>query len=158
MPGPEFYIQGAEELADNLESFGNNLNAKRLLNEVGLFLRTRILERTAAGEDVHGQRFEFYSPRYEALRRKKGLPTDKVDLFFTGSMLSSITFETTDEQVTLFFEDTQDKFGGSNPEKAYHLHQNREFFAMSADDLETIQDVARQYVRQALKGNRKRRR
>jgi hypothetical protein len=92
------------------------------------------------------------------VRSAAGLPTEVVDLFFTGSMLSSLTSEETDSQTTLFFINSQDKFGGSNPAKAYYLNEDREFFAMSADDVETITEVARMNIYRALRGNVRRRR
>jgi hypothetical protein len=158
MSTPTFYVEGVEELQARLDRTAANITTKRLMAEIALFLRTRILERTAAGVDVNEHDFEPYSPEYEFVRSAAGLPTEVVDLFFTGSMLSSLTSEETDSQTTLFFINSEDKFGGSNPAKAYYLNEDREFFAMSADDVETITEVARMNIYRALRGNVRRRR
>lgn len=153
MPQPYAYIDGIEELSQRLEEAAAYLTTKRLMAEIGLFIRLRILERTSQGVDIHDDNFEPYSPEYAEFRDAAGLPTAVVDLFFTGSMLSSLTFEAERDKVTLFFQNTQDKFGGSNPEKAYFLNEYREFFGMSEDDLEAVIDVSRQHIYNALRGN-----
>ncbi len=54
------------------------------------FIVGRILDRTAQGVDVNGQRFAPYSERHKRTRAKRGLSTDTVDLRMTGSMLGTI--------------------------------------------------------------------
>ena len=49
----------------------------------------RILERTASGRDVSGERFARYNPNYREQRQERGLPTTP-DLKLTGQMISSI--------------------------------------------------------------------
>lgn len=104
------------------------------MEEIGLMLISRIQARTSEGVDVNNQPFVPYSPRYALFRGKTGRTTQKVNLFFTGSMMGSMTETATKNQVTLFFMDTEDPSGGSNPKKAYFLNQERRFFALSPDD------------------------
>ena len=158
MPTAVVQIRGLEELRQRLGDVAAERQARRILAEAGLFLRTRILERTSQGVDVDETPFRPYSPEYAFFREQAGLPTSVVDLFFTGSMLSSIMIENKDDQVRLFFAPTQDKFGMSNPEKAFFLHENRKFFAFSDDDVETITEVAAFYIDRALEGSTGRRR
>lgn len=157
MPEAAVVLTGVEELADRLDYAAAHITTKALLSEVGNFIRLRTLERTAQGVDYLDNDFEPYSPEYAFFRERAGLPTSVVDLFFTGSMLSSLTFEADRYQVRLFFMPTQDKFGMDNPAKAYFLNENREFFALNPDDIDAIIDVSRQHVMAALRGNVKRR-
>jgi len=151
MPNAVVQIQGLGELRQRLGNAAAAIQARKLLNEIGLYLRLRILERTSQGVDVNENPFWPYSPEYAFFRDMAGLPTSRVDLFFTGSMLSSMTFETSSDQVRLFFAPTEDKFGGSNPEKAYFLNEDREFFAISDDDVDTIVDIAEARIARALR-------
>lgn len=161
MPSAVVHIEGLDELRRRLGYVEADSVSKKLLNEIGLFLRTGILERTAAGEDIWYDSFEPYSPQYEVVREQAGLPTDPVDLFFTGSMLSALTFEvdvtSTSAQVSLFFMPTEDKFGMFNPEKAFYLNKHREFFGFNVDDVDTVMDVARTRIRNAIRRKRGRR-
>jgi hypothetical protein len=108
------------------------------MGEIGMFLMTRIKTRTAAGVDVNGSEFKPYSAPYAFFRQQKGRPIDKVDLFFTGSMLSSMTYTATADQTRIFFSPTQDRSGMSNPSKAFWLNQKREFFGISEEDRKQI--------------------
>ena len=121
------------------------------MTRIGLLIQTRIKSRTLAGRDVDGKPFKGYSPGHAKRRQKLGLPTDKVDLFFTGSMQSAMTFEADEDQVRLYFAGTADKFGGSNPEKAFFLHQDRKFFALSDEDIRVIEEEVDTYIRQSIR-------
>jgi len=132
-----------------------------LMKEIGAFLSFSMLDRTSKSEDAEGLPFEAYSSSYEQLRAAKGLPTE-VDLFFTGQMLSSLTYEATKEQVKLFFMDTPRRAsdgskkttkvwgkGGSkhsNAEVAYYVNEVREFFGISATEMEKITDMVEDFI------------
>ena len=49
----------------------------------------RVLQRTAAGQDIQGNRFARYNPNYREQRQEIGLPTSP-NLYRTGQMLNSI--------------------------------------------------------------------
>jgi hypothetical protein len=51
----------------------------------------------------------------------------------------------------LFFHNTSDKFGASNPEKAFRNNENREFFAMSADDIAGMEKIIFDYIDKRFK-------
>jgi len=123
----------------------------RLMGEIGMFLMTRIKTRTAAGVDVNKSAFKPYSASYAFFRQKKGRPIDKVDLFFTGSMMSSMTYTTTADQTRVFFAPSQDRSGQSNPAKAYYLNQKREFFGISEEDRKQIGSLVLDSLREGMR-------
>ncbi|KKM85177.1 hypothetical protein LCGC14_1291740, partial [marine sediment metagenome] len=91
-------VIGLRELAIKLNGMADAVAGnRRLMGEIGLFIRTEILTRTADGKDVDGDPFEPYSAPYAKWREKEGWPTADVDLFFTGSMLSALTYDETPE-------------------------------------------------------------
>ena len=122
----------------------------KIKNKIGNFLMTKIKQRTLKGNDVHGSPFEDYHPKYAMVRKKKGLPTDIVDLFFTGSMMSSMTYTVQETSVRLFFQPTKDKKGVSNPAKAYWLHQHREFFSLSLEDITEVNNLYENYIAEVI--------
>lgn len=137
---------GTEKLSMRFQQLLASMG-KQLMGEIGMFLMTRIKTRTAAGKDVEGSPFKPYSASYAFFRQKMGRPIDKVDLFFTGSMMGSMTYTETANSVRVFFAAGFAKsigrfFGGgkstSNPEKAYYLNQKRKFFSMSPQDQKDI--------------------
>lgn len=114
----------------------------RLLAKMSSFVISQILARTAQGKDVEGNDFDDYSPAYAAFRKKAGRPTDKVDLFFTGKMLGSITHKVEEDKATIFFA------GADESEKAYWVNQGRNFFGISPSD----EDRLREMVVEAILG------
>jgi hypothetical protein len=105
------------------------------------YIKAQILRRTAEGIDVNERKFRAYSKAWAKVRRKKGLKTRPVDLFFTGSMLSAMAWKANKEQAVLFFRPSSDKKGAWNPTKAYqnqHGKVKRRFFAMSKKDMDDL--------------------
>lgn len=138
-------IKGYDEIQRLLKRLADRgISNTPLFNEIGLFLIAKIKLRTAEGVDADGQRFKPYSTRHAAKRASVGLPIDHVDLFFTGSMLSSMIPAAEQNQVRVFFMPTQDRFGGFNPAKAFFINedQGREFFAISDKEADAIIDMA----------------
>jgi hypothetical protein len=74
---------------------------------VGQLMRQRIIQRTELGVDAEGRRFAPYSPSYALQKGRELLGAEAsyshVDLTVSGEMLRAITWEATDEGVTLFF-------------------------------------------------------
>lgn len=140
-------ITGLVELRDLFFRFGIALqDHDDLLEELANFAMFRIKTRTSAGKDVKGQFFQPYTDRYKLFRQKHGRPTNKVDLFFTGSMLSAMTSEIEFGGVNLYFLNTEDKFGGKNPIKAFYLDQSRNFFALSNSDIRGLQEIVEDFI------------
>lgn len=145
-------VKGVRELRIKLDRVAESVASnKRLMGEIGNFVELQILTRTADGIGADDEPFEAYSVGYERRRSAEGRPTDAVDLFFTGSMLSALTHDADNDRVTLFFMDTSDKFGMRNPEKAYYNQQLRNFFALSAKDVADVTNMVSDYVAKALK-------
>lgn len=133
-------------------------HASSIMGEIGKFLEASILLRTSEGIDAEGVPFEGYrSVTYKELRRSRGLPVDKVDMFFGGSMLGALTFEYNEEQARVFFQNTPhvDVFRGTadnktNAEIAYYNDQIRPFFSISAIEAEKIIRMFGDYVHDLL--------
>lgn len=141
----EINIEGYDEIQRLLKQLADSgISNVPLFNEIGLFLIAKIKLRTAEGMDAEDQRFKPYSARHAAKRASLGLPISHVDLFFTGSMLSSMLPTAERNQVRVFFAPTQDKFGGFNPAKAFFINedQGREFFAISDKEADEIIEMA----------------
>jgi len=146
-------IKGYKQVKRLLDAVADRgISNQPLFNEIGLFLAAQIKQRTAEGVDAERVQFKPYSTGHAVRRARLGLPIDRVDLFFTGSMLSSMTHEVSQNQVRLFFMPTSDKFGGYNPAKAFFINedQDREFFAISQSDADRIMDLAVMRLEQML--------
>ena len=122
---------GLQRLIKRFRYFGQQIFSERLMNEIGIYAISQIQIRTAEGKDVEGRPFSPYSERYRLFRKKKGRSVDKVNLFFTGSMMGSMTHEATEDSARIFFMNTSDKSDVLNPLKAWALNQKRSFFALS---------------------------
>lgn len=141
----EINLLGYKAVKDALEKLEKlGVSNSPLFNEIGLFLESQIKVRTASGVDANEVQFKPYSKRHKAKRASINLPTDKVDLFFTGSMMSSMTFNAEAGKVRMFFLPTEDRFGGLNPAKAFFINeeQGREFFLISDKDADAILNIA----------------
>lgn len=124
---------------------------RSLLTEIGEYMRFRIQKRTAEGKDVDGKAFEPYSPAYAAYRDETGHPSGTVNLFFTGSMMSSMDFDIAAGKVEMFFQGTQDPSGVSNAAKAFWLNEKRTFFSLSEDDVQGITDIVNEYYNKVIR-------
>lgn len=145
-------IKGLDEILKHFDLVVDDIFNEQLNREIGNFIVARIQQRTSQGKDVEGRRFKPYSAAYALFRELSGRPTNVVDLFFTGSMMSSMTFETTDEVVRVYFQPTTDPSGMSNPAKAFFLHQEREFFALSEDDISQIFNIFNNHLDKLIQG------
>jgi hypothetical protein len=74
------------QAAGDLDALADALESGRIFNEAdrmfgGQFVRSRILDRTARGVDVHGQQFAAYTARYAKRKANAGGRIDQVDLY-----------------------------------------------------------------------------
>lgn len=123
------------------------VDSRDLMGEIGIYLTGSILMRTSEGIDVEGVPFEPYSISYRRTREKRGLSTDTVDLFFSGQMLNSLTYEETKDQVKLFFMNTPRRGGkASNPEIAFYNNEIREFFGISSGEHKEVIKMVEDYI------------
>lgn len=144
-------IEGILSLRNLFGRLSGGFNSRTLMSEIATFLITSIKLRTAKGEDAKGKQFEPYDPKYVMFRQSKGRPTSKVDLFFTGSMLSSMDYKATPTTAKIYFLSTEDKSGSKNPDKAYWLNQKREFFALSDADMREVENMVTDLIDKELR-------
>ena len=164
-------LLGLEEISNRFKSILRGLaDVSDLTGEIGNYLVASILMRTSEGQDVHDEPFDPYSRSYRRIREAKGLPTTP-DLFFTGQLTSSLTYEETKDQVEVFFMDTPRRgsdnsvsntrvFGSgetdlSNPEVAFYVNEIREFFGISSDERSTVIRMVNDYVRSIIRNERR---
>jgi hypothetical protein len=146
-------IKGIDQAEKKFNKLYDLLNDnEKLLENVGPFLNFQILQRTAKGVDYEGKQFKPYSEGYKKRRKKAGRPVNKVDLNFTGSMLSAITQDNIPNGLSLFFLNTKDKFGTSNPDKAFWNQQDRKFFAVSAKDILAVEKIILDEINGVING------
>lgn len=149
---PTVNILGLDSLRYLISRFGINLKLHEgLLESIAQYAIFRIKKRTSEGKDVSGEDFIPYSNKYSLIRSEYGRPTNKVDLFFTGSMMGAITSDISDEQVVLYFMNTSDSSNTKNPLKAFFLNESRNFFALSEEDIKGIEDIVNKFVKNLLR-------
>lgn len=147
-------IIGEKRLRLKLKKIPKEILSNSLMSEVGNVVITNIKKRTMKGVDFKEHKFKEYSPKYKFIREGKGLPANIVDLFFTGSMMSSMTFEAKTDEVRIFFMPTRDKKGSANPEKAFYLDQKRKFFEISKKDEDEIIGLVENTIDKAVTSGR----
>ena len=153
----EFTIIGVRDVLRLFALIRHDLSTPEVMGEIGLFLITKIQIRTAEGKDVNGMPFEPYSPGYRLIRAAAGRSASKVNLFWTGSMMSSMTYEVKgDDTVRLFFQNTSDPSGARNPLKAYAQQQHRDFFSISEEERQGAIRIVLERLRQLRRRNRRR--
>ena len=143
-------IKGIANIDQKLDEIVSVVQSKKLLSEIGSFELNKIKTRTLQGKDANGNDFDPYTDQYAKYREKAGYSTEPVDLFLTGSMSASMTFDTSGNQVELYFLNTTDKTGARNPLKAFFLNQDRTFFALSKEDIKQIKKIVQDFIKGIL--------
>lgn len=145
-----------ELLLADLTKFFSPSQMKILLMEAASLAKFGILKRTAKGQDVNLKYFSSYAP-YAPMtyffRQKKGRPTNKVDLFFTGRMLGSLTIKATPRWARLYFPPSEAKKAIGHQEGIGRLPK-REFFGLTAPDVRMISKLVSGKVEEVLRGNK----
>jgi len=147
-------IRGLTELIQRFGHTEENLFSRSLMSEIGTRVIFWIQRRTQSGVDVTGRRFKPYTPQYKLFREKAGRSGDTVNLFFTGSMMSSMTHSATEYTAKVFFQNTSDSSGTSNPLKAFALNQKRRFFALSTQEQDDIEEMVNDHIEELLSEGR----
>ena len=135
------------ELVARLDAVADGILSVEVMNVIGNYLVASMLIRTQKGKDVSGQNFDPYSAKYKLFRHELELPHNKVDLFLTGSMLSSMTYTATKDKVTIFFQNTEDIKGVKNPAKAFWNNQTRNFFGIDAKQRKKVISIINNHIR-----------
>lgn len=149
-------VNGDKRLLRNLQSLDGALDSS-FLREASEYTILQIQKRTLKGKDADGKAFKPYSPQYRSFRIQKKRQGKPVNLFFHGDMFLAMTYDVKTLSkgnmfAQLYFMNTSDRSGAKNPQKAFFLHQDREFFALSKDDIDGIMRIARSHVREKLRG------
>jgi hypothetical protein len=134
-----------------MTTMGRELITEELLSDIALYVIASINGRTSRGEDVEGSPFAPYTPAYRAFRTKAGRPVNKVNLFFTGTMMNSITFDTSRSEVEIFFSNTTDPNDVASPLKAFALNEERRFFAVSTDEQAEIEQMITDHLNELMR-------
>jgi len=158
-------IRGLDRLIRRFDRAQRYFLTKDLMSEIANFLIAKIQLRTSQGVDAGGTPFTPYSPGWALFRQKTGHPTDKVNLFFHGTMMSSMTFSATKDTARIFFLPTtgkpyryETKSGErrerkqkiTSAQKAYFLNEDRRFFAISANEQQQILDMVSEHLRNLI--------
>ena len=131
-------IVGHKDVKLYLNRVKDGLIRHDLLEELGHFVDVLVEKRTLEGDAADGQSMGDYSPWAAKSRSAKGLQTDHIDLFFSGSMFGALTHKTDNDSVTTYFLPTKDSEGMSNPEKAAHLDSRFDFFGLNKTDVDKV--------------------
>jgi hypothetical protein len=130
-----------------------------VLGRTAEFLLQDIKKRTQSGKDSKNNVFQGYSTTpyffnigskanpvyktfqggYKEFRQFKGRQNNKVDLNFSGQMLSNMTQKATPKQATLFFADAFQAI------KAIGNQKKREFFAIGNRQKQLINFFAKEF-------------
>jgi hypothetical protein len=87
------------------------------------------------------------------MRSKKGLPTDTVDLFFSGAMHGAITYKVNHlaAEARVYVSHVSDSKGVKNSAKAFYLNDKREFFGISASDAKEVTKLVQSWISGLMK-------
>lgn len=140
-------IKGSRNLERKIRRILQSLPSNELFGQIGAYAQTIIKQRTLEGKDYKKKFFKGYTKRYKEVRKEAGRPTNKVDLFFSGSMLSSMDWTAEKNQVRLYFLNTTDENGVKNPLKAFFLNEKRTFFKLSEKERKDIVEIVEDYYR-----------
>ena len=105
-----------------------------------------IKDKTESGVDFNNKRFKPYSNYYRDVRKEKGLQTNKVDLFFTGNMMSSITANSGDQSAVIKFLNRNDSGKAFAHIAGVGNLPVRDFFFFNDQDMDELLDIAMNFV------------
>jgi hypothetical protein len=162
-------FRGLDTVFRKLAGLQSVFRSEAVWSEIGHLIRAEILKRTARGVDADGLKFDGYSAGYRLYRKKHGRPVQKVNLFWTGTMLSSMDVAPLPRGgVRLYFQPTQapdyptgprakkPRVSPKSPAKAYYLQTHktkpRKFFAVSKQDVKQVHQFLVDVLKAHLKG------
>lgn len=149
----DLVLTGIHDIKAKAKALAKSDFAKDMMEEIALYVISKIKDRTLDGDDINENPFADYAPKYAEWRKKKGYQSDSVDLTISGHMLSAITSSSSKDHAEIFFMDTEDPTGASANDKAFWNNKDREFFGLSTDDEEQIMEIVNDYY-EKLTGRR----
>jgi hypothetical protein len=145
----EITLEGWKDVISRLQKVGLDLKSRQLFARMGIAVQFAIKDRVfVKGLDVENKPMRPYSPKYKKKREKRGLPTEHVDFMYDGGMWSAFTHAVTEDQLEIFFLNTQDKNGVSNAAKAFFLNEDRNWFGLTPEEEQLARDVYQDHLRQ----------
>jgi len=105
-----------------------------------------IKDKTESGVDYQNRPFRKYSKDYEETRLQKQLPINKVDLFFTGNMMSAITADSDNDGAVIKFLNKHDSGKAFSHIRGSGSLPVRDFFFFDDDDMDELLDMAMSFV------------
>jgi len=147
-------VKGVEEFLGKISRLYKALFDSSFMLRLATFIRASIETRTAQGIDADGKPFKPYSPSYAYFRHKTGHPIDRVNLFYTGAMMSSMVPDASFGEARVYFLNTRDSSGVPNPEKAFFLNQDRRFFAISKEEQDKVMKMVEEKVKEQMSGGK----
>jgi len=130
-------------LKSTLQKLSGNLIPDQVRHDIGTLAVAKIKLRTARGVDFMGNAFKPYGAKYAEKRKKKGLPTGKVDLNWTGNMMGALTYNLEGPDTVLIH------FSDMMQAKKAHGHnfrpdlKNRRFMGLNNGDVGQINKIIR---------------
>jgi len=103
------------------------------MQKTTFFIQNSIQDRTEKGKDVKGRLFEPYSEYSKKKRQGKGLKTNRVDLYFRGEMMASMTnrIASDGKSATIFFSSQTEANKAVGHNEGVGKLPKRRFFAVS---------------------------
>ena len=144
-----------KRLGKAAESGGDPGGGSKAMDRIAARATLLVIDRTRKGRDstgVKGKAFAKYSKQYAEYRGSKGRKT-RVDLTFTGNLLSSITHKAKKSQAAIFWRKPDENL------KAHGLHNGnpkhnvpaRPFFGLTRDEERKIMRMIAESVRGVIK-------
>lgn len=145
----EVRMEGLDKLGGFIENVRENIVNRKILDSMADDAERRVLEKTAAGKDIHGAPFKPYSKQYRKAREKSGLSGARVDLKSTGEMLGDISIGAFLDRglSTVSFND------GKSALKALFHHEGmagREFFGLDASGQEAVKRMLEEHIGEVI--------
>ena len=149
-------IQGLNSLNAKIKNLEKAVTADaRLTTLIGARASSLVIDRTLKGRDGtgnKGKQFAKYAPSYKKIRAGKGRQ-GKVNLSFTGNMLSSIAHRGTKGHAVIFFRKAKENL------KAHGLHFGnprhnvpaRPFFQLTRNEGRKIKRMISERVTRAVR-------
>jgi len=149
-------IKGAKRLNAKLKRLEKSVGGDaKFMTKLGARATLLVVDRTLKGRDstgTKGKRFARYSKGY-LKKRTKGGRQARVNLSFTGNMLSSIAHKARKGKVIIFFRKAEENL------KAHGLHFGnpkhgvppRPFFGLTRDEDRKIKRMIAENVKEAIK-------
>lgn len=130
-----------DRLRKDFAALANELEGIDIIEALAKHARGQIIKRTQEGKDFNHGDFPDYSEAWAGVRDREGLPSDQVNLTFSGTLLNAIDFEVLNPLEAELF--VQGDIGGGNntprDEVAEYLQDRYSWFGLGDEDHEELE-------------------